>query len=266
MKRITAFVILALFAFAGLLSSRVQASPSEQPETAGEEGPGEILAYLPLLRNCQYLLLDAFGDPSSGWPVGDFGNVEYQYFNNEYRILITESNWWGAAHQGLVLTDYLISADVRRTNLNSGRAGLIFEIAGDWSSFYTYEIDHEGNYVLWRYTGTWTPLTFGFSDSLKTGTLSNNLAVERNGNVINLFANEVLIDGAFDGTLQGARFTGVFGVNFTGGNQDIRYDNFTALPIGCGLSQEVPVLPNPEPSAPDGSAPVRFYGTELERP
>jgi hypothetical protein len=266
MKFKLSLFVLALAGLAALLSTRVQASTVASPAKAAEVPSGNGAIYLPLVRNCQPLFFDDFIDSSGGWPVDDSGNVAYQYLNKEYRILITGLNWWGAAHQGVVFTDYLLSADVRRMNTNDGRAGLIFEIASDWSSFYTFEIDHEGNYVLWRYTGGWSPLTFGFSALIETGTQSNTLAVERNGSTINLFANGDLIDSFTDGTLQGSRYAGVIAVNFDQGSQDVRFDDFTVLPIGCGLSQGAPASANSESSEPAGDAPVRRIDMELDRP
>ena len=134
------------------------------------------------------------------------------------------------------------------------------------TGFHCDEIDHAGNYVLWRFTSGWTPLTFGFSGLIKTGTQTNNLAVERNGNLINLFANGNLIDSFTDGTNQGSRYAGVIGINFDQGTQDVRFDNFTVLSIGCGLSQGAPSFAIPESSDPVGDAPVRFIDMELERP
>jgi hypothetical protein len=184
------------------------------------------------------LYFDNFSKSNSGWFEGDVGSALYEYRGGEYRILVRNSNWWAGVSPGFSFTDYLVSVEVRSINTNYGGHGLMFGLASDYSTFYTFEVDILGNYYVLRRNndGSWTELATGFSSAVNLGTNTNKLAVERNGTKINVFANSVLLASVSDGSNTGSLFNGIIARNVSTGNFDARFDNFKVQPIGCGLS------------------------------
>lgn len=174
---------------------------------------------------------DDFSDPSSGWPVGDDGNIRYEYLNGEYEIYISNPYWWAAARPGFQASDYILEADVRNISGKNGSYGLIFGLSSDWSQFYTFEIDAYGNYGIYRYySGSWETLAEGTSSSINTGTTKNRLKIKREGNFIEAYANGQLLTSISDGTYTGMRYMGLYNGTFDVCCFNVRYDNFAVYP------------------------------------
>lgn len=197
--------------------------------------------FVPRISNCIIYHQDDFSNPNSGWPQVDTGEVLYEYLDKEYRVLVRPPFALAGAHPGLVFSDYLVSIQVRNINNVNGSYGLLFSQVADWSGFYTFEIDKFKHFEIWLWDGSWALLEEGTAPSLKSGGMSNTLAVERFGPSIRAYANNVEI-----ASLEHPEFTGMLrmGVWVTGGsneNLDVRFDNFKLEPVGCGWSNGAPI-------------------------
>jgi hypothetical protein len=163
----------------------------------------------------------------------------------EYRVLLKQAFAIGGAYPGLSFSDYNVSVDVRNPTNRVGTYGLLFGQVTGWSGFYTFEIDNDQHYEIWRYDNGWTLLAQGTSPDLKPGTATNRLAIQRNGSGIHAYANGVLIQTLTDNTFQGSLHVGVWVTGSSDANLDIRYDNYLVEPIGCGPSSSaVGTVPN----------------------
>jgi hypothetical protein len=126
-----------------------------------------------------------------------------------------------------------------------GSYGIAFGIAEDWSTFYTLEIYPHGWYGIYRYDpGAVVPLSDAFSPVILQGSATNQIKVERNGSSINAYANDQLLASVTDSTYTGSRHLGLVVFSYDQTNVDIRFDNFTVYPIGCGGSGSLPTLLN----------------------
>ena len=93
---------------------------------------------------------------TSGWPVSDDGNRSYEYLNNEYRILVRNTDWWAGGRPGFKASDYILTVDVRNATGNFGSYGLLFGLSDDWSQYYSFEIYPDGWYGIYENNnGNW---------------------------------------------------------------------------------------------------------------
>ena len=187
---------------------------------------------------CPTRFFDDFSNPASGWPIVDTGNVRYEYLDGEYRILLRNAYWWaGATPDVIAANDYNVSVDVRNASGVYGSYGFMFGVSSDGGQFYTFEIDPDGFWVIWRFDAGsgWTLLAIDSSGSIATGTATNHLKLERNGALMNVYANGVLLASLSDGAYTGERGVGVFVTSYDQGNVDVRFDNFDL----CGRAATV---------------------------
>ena len=207
--------------------------------------------FLPVVtRNyCAPLYTDDFSDPGSGWPISDDGDIQYEYLDGEYRILVRNTNRWAGAAPGFKASDYVVTVDVRNVTGLYGSYGLTFGLSNDWSQFYSLEIDPDGNYGIMRYgSGTWTNLATGTSGSINTGTSTNTLKIEHNGSLIQAYANGQLLTSVSDSTYGGSRRIGLVVSTYSLSNVDARFDDFTVYPVGCGADASASSHVNKAPS------------------
>jgi hypothetical protein len=187
-----------------------------------------------ILVPCLPLYSDDFSNPASGWPVGDDGDNRYEYLNGEYRILVRPDQWAAGAYPGFQASDYSVSVNLRNPGGVNGSYGIAFGIAGDWSTFYTLEIDRTGWYGIYRYDpSNIVALSEAFSSAINQGSASNQIKVERNGASINAYANGQLLASVSDGTYTGSRYVGLVVFSFDQPNVDIRFDDFAVYPSSC---------------------------------
>jgi hypothetical protein len=213
----------------------------------------QLTVYLPVtFRNyCPPLFADDFSDPTSGWPVGDDGNIRYEYLNNEYRILLRNTDWWAGARPGFLASDYNLTVDVRNATGIVGSYGLAFGLSDDWSQFYSLEIWPDGYYGIYQIDdGNWTSLAEGPSNSINTGTTMNRLKIKRDGALIEAYANGALLASVSDGSYTGMRNVGLIVFTYDVPNVDVMFDNFGLYPVTCNQaavqSSEARRIPNVE--------------------
>jgi len=213
----------------------------------------QLTVYLPVIfRNyCPPLFADDFSDPTIGWPVGDDGNIRYEYLNNEYRILVRNTDWWAGARPGFLASDYNLTVDVRNATGNYGSYGLAFGLSDDWSQYYSLEIDPDGWYGIYLIDdGNWIALAEGYSNSVNTGTTMNQLKIKRDGALIEAYANGALLASVSDGSYTGMREVGLIVFTYDVPNVDVMFDNFVVYPVTCNQaavqSSEARRIPNVE--------------------
>ncbi len=195
--------------------------------------------FLPLTLNnyCPILYADDFSDPGSGWPEFDDGEIKFAYENGEYRILVRPLSSVAGASSGYKATDFVVVGDVRNATGVYGSYGLLFGLSDDWSQFYTFEIDPDGNFYVYKYSsGDWTEMYDGWSGAILTGTATNRIMVERNGSIINVYANGVLLASVSDNSYIGSRRVGLVVFSYDQNHVDVRYDNFVVYSVACGVT------------------------------
>jgi len=194
--------------------------------------------YVPLLGRSWYApFRDNFGNPASGWPIGDDGRIRLEYLSGEYRMLVRPPDSWAGARPGAKCSDHTLAVDVRNPSGVDGTYGLIFGLSDDWREFYTFEIGPDGYYYLWRYDDDyWTSLVWGSSSSINTGTGTNRLKVERVGAQIKAYANNQLLVSISDATYTGVRHIGLIATSYDQANVDARFDNFVMCAPGCSAA------------------------------
>ncbi len=193
------------------------------------------ICYFPFIKNaCPFLYQDDFSNPWSGWPVGDTGNVLFEYNNGEYRILIRPTNYIAAVRPGFVASDYKVSVDLRNSTGDMGSYGIIFGLSQDWWGFYSLEIYPDGYFGVYRYAGSsLITLDEAYSPAINQGTAKNHISITRNGALINAYANGQLLTSLTDSTFIGNRYLGLINFTYNQPNIDVRYDNFRVYQVDC---------------------------------
>jgi hypothetical protein len=199
-----------------------------------------LFTYLPIVgKPCPFLYYDNFSDPNSGWPTFDSASSLAEYSNGEYRLLMRSSDGFVAVRSGFKAVDYRVSVDLRNVTGVEGSYGILFVAKPDWSGWYSLEIFPDGWFGIYRYYPNdnqyiWVELEADYSPAIHQGMQSNNISVERNGSAITAYANGQFLITINDSNLTGEGYLGLINFTFGQGDVDIRYDNFTVIPAGCG--------------------------------
>jgi uncharacterized repeat protein (TIGR01451 family) len=225
--------------------------------TAAIDGGGEYFSreshlevsplqtFLPIIAKgyCPSLYTDHFDDPASGWPIGDDGNIRYEYTAGEYRVLVRNGQWWAGARPGIKASDYVVSVGVRNASGSYGSYGLIFGLSSDWSQFYTFEIDRDGSYGIRKYNnGTWTALAVDTSAHINTGMATNRLKILRDGSLIEAYVNGHHLATVSDNSYDGLRYLGLIVSTYNEPNVDVHFDGFAVYPPSCNPGVTSPEL------------------------
>lgn len=209
------------------------------PHATHQDFNGIQLSYsfLPCISRqyCALGFFDDFSDPTSGWPVYEDGYALFEYLEGEYRILVKNTMWWAGAVPTYQAKDYLVGVKVRNAGTTYGTYGIIFGVAEDWNYFYTFEIDPDGYYGIWRYSSTkgWEVLTVDYSPHINQGPASNRIEVKRAGSSIEVYANKHLLTALSDNTYTGLGYAGLITSSFNYSPVDARFDNFSVYPLEC---------------------------------
>jgi hypothetical protein len=209
------------------------------PNATHQDFTGIQLSYsfLPCISQqyCAQGFFDDFSDPTSGWPIQEDGYALFEYLEGEYRILVKNTNWWAGAVPTFQAKDFLVGVKVRNAGTTYGTYGIIFGAAEDWNYFYTFEIDPEGFYGVWRfsYDRGWVLLVDDFSTHINQGSDSNRIEVKRVGSSIEVYANQQLLTTLSDNTYTGLGYAGLITSSFNYSPVDARFDNFSVYPVEC---------------------------------
>jgi hypothetical protein len=222
------------------LGGEIQQTSREKDERATDLSIKEqSVVYLPVIINghCFNPYVDDFSDPGSGWPIVDEADYQLEYINGEYRILVKNTERWGTASAGFKASDYLVTVDVHNANEAYGSYGIVFQLADDWSTYYTFEIFSDGYYSVWRYDAKksgWKSLEFKFSAHINQGTAHNQIQLVRSGVLIQGFANGQLIVELEDDSFTGLGALGLIATTYADeADVDARFDNFSVEPYQC---------------------------------
>jgi uncharacterized repeat protein (TIGR01451 family) len=195
--------------------------------------------YLPLvLRNHDPRLpyFDDFGNPNSGWYIGDVGDVRWGYQDGEYEILLRNADWWWDAVLAPLgcVTDYSVEADMRRYSGSTTAYGLIFGWQ-DWDHLYVFMVEPAYQYYsVWRraFPGDpyWVPLVdWTPSSYINPVNTTNHLKVEHDGSQITVYVNNQFLatvnDSAYTGCLQVGLYVSTDPAS-PSVPATVRYDNF----------------------------------------
>ena len=111
----------------------------------------------------------------------------------------------------------------------------MFNIAEDWSHFYSFEIDPDGYYGIWRYSDArgWDLLNVNYSPYIKTGIGENQLEIKRAGTLIEVYANNHLLASIHDNSFIGKHYIGFIVTSYDQSYLDVRFDNYFLNPGAC---------------------------------
>lgn len=197
----------------------------------------QLVVYLPAIvkNSCGFGYEDNFSDPQSGWPIYEDNDFLLDYMNGEYRILSKTRNQIVAASPGFQADNFIANVSVHNAGSTYGTYGIMFNIAEDWSHFYSFVIDPEGYFGIWRYSNTlgWQLLFVNKSPYITTGTATNKLTIRREGTLIEVYANDQLMASLSDGSFVGKHYLGLVTTSYEQGNLDIHFDDFSSTITGC---------------------------------
>lgn len=186
--------------------------------------------YLPIIMKPLGLCFtDDFSDPFSGWYAGDNGDVRWSYVDGEYEILLRRVIYWAGATAVISpLSIYRVEADMRRISGSETDYGIIFDLK-DWNNFYLYAIDPGTQlYGVVKIengsVGDIVPLTN--SSFINPDNNANHLAVERDGEQIDIYVNGRHLATANDVGFNGNNEVGLFAESDDSNPAAARYDDF----------------------------------------
>ena len=141
--------------------------------------------------------------------------------------------------------NFRLGVELRNVQPTYNSHGLIFNVAEDWCHFYSFEIDPNGNYGIFRYSSEngWNLLHVDSSPFINTGNAQNKIEIRRDGPTIAVYANNHLLTAVNDDSYMGIHYVGLIVSTYDQGHVEVRFDNFYATPISC---TDTPTL-----SAPD---------------
>ena len=205
-------------------------------------------SFLPCItRNyCPLGFVDDFENPNSGWPVDHDSSATFGYVDGgEYQIIAYYSNMTAAVRIPSKSENFRLGVELRNVQPTYNSHGLIFNVAEDWSHFYSFEIDPNGNYGIFRYSSEngWNLLHVDSSPFINTGNAQNKIEIRRDGPTIAVYANNHLLTAVNDDSYMGIHYVGLIVSTYDQGHVEVRFDNFYATPISC---TDTPTL-----SAPD---------------
>lgn len=164
-------------------------SPPPSPPTAPEPTPP------PTLPPGELIYEDDFSDPNSGWSRESLEELEYDYEDGEYHILVMakkpRSGGWVWNRRAGQLADFVLEIDARPTS--GARAtvyGVIFRVQ-DGQNFYRFSVTGDGYYLVMKWlNGIATVLLNGKSAFVKEGNSTNHLKVVCKGSQLEVYVND----------------------------------------------------------------------------
>jgi hypothetical protein len=189
--------------------------------------------YLPIiLRNFCSNFFDDFSDPASGWDVMDNEYEHTEYLNGEYRVAPKQIDYmYYYPAPTCSRQDYVVEVDTRWASTPGGSYGILFGALGDYSRFYTFDIDTDWQeFSVWRAgLSGWTEIVpWTYSSAINAGTSSNHLKLTRDGIQITLEVNGFVLGTWSDDSLTDSTYVGVMtDPYYEQRTYDVRFDNFS---------------------------------------
>jgi hypothetical protein len=218
------------------------------PPSIGSPAAADFKVFLPQVQNqgvCQPTYIDDFSNPSSGWPVGDDGNIMTAYTAGEFQVVPRRMGTIVQIGSGQQAENFKLTVKVRNSNDVFGSYGLMFGAAKDFSTGYSLEVYTDNTFenatfglYLWDGPDQKT-LAQGESPAVNIGASANLLQVVRNGPSISAYINGQLVASLNDSTFLGPLYTGIAVLSYDEENLDVRFDDFAIYPVPCpGLNFE----------------------------
>ncbi|MAT98936.1 MAG: hypothetical protein CL608_17470 [Anaerolineaceae bacterium] len=200
---------------------------------------------------------DNFGNPASGWSVGENAQVRFEYLNGEYRVLSKEAGFiYFFRAPTCSRENYIVETDARWVGTPGGSYGLIFGISDSldefFNQYYLFDIntDFQSFRLLRRnsdgsFTAVAPPTT---SSAINSGNAANHLKVMRNGDQITLEVNGTVLGSWIDGVITGLTDVGLIASPYSNiPTSDARFDNFAVNNLsGSATFQSRPQEPHIE--------------------
>lgn len=220
--------------------------------------------YLPIvLKNHATCTFYSFNYPEIDWKDAESDNSDRKtgQVDGEFQIRARDSSKTHLAWPRGKYKNYKISADVRwAQNAIGDKYGLIFDIADDRSSLYTFMVyplhrDYEIRYYDKNDETDedgdgdprWDTLYFGHSAIISTGITSNHLSIKRIYPKIGIEINGTHIVTITDKHISGSKLVGIgvgpYDALYNGHIADARFDNFQICPPNA-RETEVDILSN----------------------
>jgi hypothetical protein len=173
-------------------------------------------------------LEDDFSNPKSGWDRGADSTAEWGYQDDEYRILVhdTDTTAWANTHEHHDLTNLVMVAEARRVaGPLDNEYGVIVRYQ-DRANFYLFTVSSDGQYAVqmllddnWKDLVEWTP-----SDAIEQDDGTNLLRVEAKGPEMRFLVNGELLCTVQDSTISSGS-VGLAAGTFTEPEVEVRFDN-----------------------------------------
>jgi hypothetical protein len=199
---------------------------------------GQSYIYLPIVGRdmCSGpYYFDDFSNPGSGWYVGEDDTRALGYLNGEYQILVKhEQNGWVVTPDLVLPANYRVQVDARSVSSVPLSYGLMFGMRWTSTSYEGHQViiyPSSQEYLLNKRNmdGSWQILLdWTYSSAINTDA-SNHLRVDRKGNQIHLYINDVQVTTYTDGSFTSAgRDAGIRAYSYDSVPVDVRFDNFAA--------------------------------------
>lgn len=174
------------------------------------------------------LFADDFSSTNSGWDrsSGDTGTTDY--LEDEYQILVNETDYYLWANPNKTFTDTRIEVDLRAVEDKGGDMGVICRYS-DEQNFYFVRITSDGYYGISKMVNGQESLLGNDqlipSDKIRTGTATNHLRVDCVGDRLSLYVNGEIVADVTDTDLTSGD-VGLIAGTFEQPGNDVRFDNF----------------------------------------
>jgi hypothetical protein len=169
--------------------------------------------------------------------VDDEADHRYAYVGGQYQILVKNPGDGWYAHPGARATNFTVAVSAHRVSGSSGAYAIHFGISPGWSQFYEFDIGASGYYSIWKYDSGWTALQdWTYSSFIATGTGWNRMKIIRDGASIAAYVNNHYLTTVTDSSFTGFRPIGVAAYSPDNSSLDVRFDDYTLYPTGCGVS------------------------------
>ena len=178
---------------------------------------------------------DNFTNPTTGWPIGDDGNIRRGYLNGQYQILVRQSGWIAEASPGVSATSFQVKVDASLASNGPGLYGIAFDISPDGRSMYAFLFDpFLTSASMWKVENdNWTQL-MNESGGAVAGQGVEHLSVTRSGSQIVWSTNSLssLTAGPIsDSDLTSGQFGLIAATYDDTTNTDARFQNFLVTQV-----------------------------------
>lgn len=210
--------------------------------TAQRLNDGAQMVFLPLTTSVPCGIVDDFSSEASGWFTGSnsAGSTTYTA-DGEYRILMQDD----VAFPRFEPTEcgherYEVSVDLRWEGEEGFAGGLIFGSSADRNKYYALTLKYDNNRLHLREVINNVfpqPIPVGTPDPPVSGTVRLTVVFDGPADTYRAFVDsgsgpvDFPLSSSFINPSSGGTFVGVIGGSDTSATRDLRFDNFSYLPL-----------------------------------